>query len=135
MPGHLCACRVTQANNFVPVGAPGVGSLRPQRRRKRDRHGCWARKEGPVTQKAARACKRNRNDRNSSNDGRVECTELKRPDAFFWNERTFRKNEDRISFADGGFNLLNGVAARICVRANEGKVPPLSEEHPNERQT
>src|SRR5882724_1132532 len=101
MPRDLLTCSVAQANNFVPIGGLAFGNFRPQRRRERDRNGGWAREERSVAQKTTRASQRNGNDGNSRNDGRVECAELKRPDAFFWNEGTFRKNKNRISIANG----------------------------------
>src|SRR6266403_1630846 len=133
MPSDLLACGVAQANNFVPIGGPVFGNFRPQWWRERDGNRGWARKERAVAQKTTRASKRNGNDGNPRNDRRVECAELKRPDAFFGNECTFGKNEDGISIANSGCDLLNGFTSRICVGTNKRKVPHLAKKRSDER--
>src|SRR5256885_2799168 len=133
VPCNLLTCGIAESSDFVRVGGFGLGRFWPQRRRERDGNRCWARQNHSIAQKVARPGKRYGNNRNSSNDRCIERAELKRADAYFSNERTFRKDENRIPIANLGFNLLSGFAPGVGVGTNKGKVPHLTKERPNER--
>src|SRR5262245_24115958 len=128
----LFADGVAQADHLVPVGIGGSNG-RIDGRRKRDGNCGWARKNGAVAKKMARASQRNGNDRNASGDGGVKRAQLKRADAFFRNERAFGKNENGFAVAQSGLHFLDGFPARIGIASFERKMPHFAKERADER--